>query len=96
MTTGLLAGTGAGTCSWSSALAGSLESLLAEKGTAPAFELTFIILGQAASALAARTRGDMPTRLQAGEYLAHQAEWHIRAKLSDFASPKANRRNKAR
>lgn len=86
--TGLLAGDGRRYMLMEFCSGGSLESLLAEKGPL-SLELTFIILGQVASALAAAHEADIVHRdFKPANILLIKQYGYIRAKLSDFGIAK--------
>jgi hypothetical protein len=86
--TGLLAGDGRRYMLMEFCSGGSLEALLAERGPL-SFELTFIILGQAASALAAAHEADIVHRdFKPANILLIKKNGYIRAKLSDFGIAK--------
>jgi serine/threonine-protein kinase len=86
--TGLLAGDGRRYMLMEFCSGGSLESLLAEKGSL-SLELTFAILGQAASALAAAHEEDIVHRdFKPANILLIKKDGYIRVKLSDFGIAK--------
>jgi serine/threonine-protein kinase len=86
--TGLLAGDGRRYMLMEFCSGGSLESLLTEKGPL-SFELTFIILGQAAAALAAAHEVDIVHRdFKPANILLINKNGYMRAKLSDFGIAK--------